>query len=53
MMVIDLTDAEITYECESNADGEHSSRGVQPIRHLIKEKWVIVLAVEGHEASNE
>ena len=52
-MIIDLTDAEISYKCESNTDGEHSSRTVQPIRHLEKEKWVIVLSTEGHEVSNE
>ena len=44
MMIIDLIDAEITDECEINNDGEHSSRAVKPIRHLTKEKWVIVLA---------
>ena len=53
MMIIDLTDTEIIYECESNTDGEHSSRTVQPIRHLTKYKWLIVSAAEGHEASNE
>ena len=53
MMIIDLIDAEILYECESDTDGENSSRAVQPIRHLTKEKWVVVLAAEGHEASNE
>ena len=52
-MIIDLADAEISYECESNTDGEHSSRAVIPIRHLTKEKRVIVLAAEGHEVSNE
>ena len=52
-MIIDLIHAEISYECESNTDGVHSSRGVQPIRHLTNEKWVIVLAAEGHEVSND
>ena len=53
MIIIDLTDAEITYECESDTDGKHSSRKVQPISNLVKEKWVIVLAAEGYEVSNE
>ena len=53
MMIIDLTDAKTSYECELNTDGEHSSRTVQPIRHLIKEKWLIAFAAEGHESSNE
>ena len=47
MMIINLTNAEITYECERNTDGEHSSKTVQPIRHLTKEKWVMVLTAEG------
>ena len=49
-MNIDLTDAEISYD-ERNTDGEYSSRTVQSIIHLTKEKWVIVLAAEGHTAS--
>ena len=52
-MIIDLIDVEITYKCKSNTDGENSSRTVQPIRHLTKEKRIIFLAAEGHEASNE
>ena len=53
MMTFDLKDTEITYKCESNTDGEYSSRTVQPIIHLTKKKWIIVLAAEGHESSNE
>ena len=53
MMIIDLIDAEISYECESNTDGEIFRRIVQPIRHPTKEKWAIFLAAEVHEASNE
>ena len=34
MIIINLIDAEISYEYESNTDGEHYSRTVQPIRHL-------------------
>ena len=52
-MIIDLPDAEITFKCESNTDGEHSSRTVQSIRYLTKEKWLIVPAAEWHEVSNE
>ena len=52
-MIIDLTDAEITYKYEIDSDGEYPSRSVQPIRHLTKEKWVIVLDAEGYETSNE
>ena len=53
MMIIDLKNVEISYKFQSNTDGVHSSRIVQPIRHLTKEKWLIVLAAEEHEASNE
>ena len=53
MMIIDLTDAKITYKYEINTDSYHYSRTVQPVRHLTKEQWVIALAIEGHESCNK
>ena len=51
MMIIDLTDAIITYDIDKHPDIENSECSHTYIIHLTKENWVIVIASEGTQAS--
>ena len=52
-MILDLSDYDIIYEIDQDKNTLSYDEAERFSPHLIKEKWVVVLAVERPEASND
>lgn len=53
MMILDLSHYDITYDADIDPDVTLLHSNVTPIRHLTKDKWVVIIATEAPTVHND